>query len=123
MPSTSSIYSVSPRKRRSRGAALTHQRGPRHLPLAMPSTHLNQPHSDVLAYWSTLKNTGIEGPKLKSEDLVFIGVRDTETPEDAIIKRYGITNHTVETVRELGTAEIIKKYTQSVYPMGYYLKF
>lgn len=70
---------------------------------------LNNPHADVLDYWNTLKNTGIEGPKLKSEDLVFIGVRDTETPEEAIIERHGITNHTVETVRELGVKEIIKK--------------
>ncbi len=70
---------------------------------------LNDPSSDVVDYWNTLKNTGIEGPKLKPEDLVFIGVRDTEAPEDAIIERYGITNHTVEEVRELGAAEIIKK--------------
>lgn len=70
---------------------------------------LNEPLPDVVDYWEKLKNTGIKGPKLKPEDLVFIGVRDTETPEDEIIERYGITNHTVEMVRELGVAEIIKK--------------
>lgn len=69
----------------------------------------NEPHADIVEYWNKLKNTGIEGPKLKPEDLVFIGVRDTEEQEDAIMERLGITNHTVESVRSEGTDAIIKK--------------
>jgi len=69
----------------------------------------NDPHADIIKNWNILKNTGIEGPKLKPEDLVFIGVRDTEEQEDAIIERYRITNHTVETVRAEGVSEIVKK--------------
>lgn len=69
----------------------------------------NNPHVDIVDYWNALKNTGIAGPKLKPKDLVFIAVRDTEKQEDAIIERYGIINHKVEKVRELGVQEIIRQ--------------
>lgn len=69
----------------------------------------NDPHPDTVEYWNALKNTGVPGPKLKPEDLVYIAVRDTETQEDAIIERHGITNHTVEKVRELGVQEIVRQ--------------
>ena len=69
----------------------------------------NDPHSDVVAFWKALKNTGIDGPKVRPEDLVFIGVRDTEKQEDAIIERFGITKHTVEAIRRQGTTEIVRK--------------
>lgn len=69
----------------------------------------NDPHEDVVEYWNRLKNTGIEGSKIIPEDLVFIGVRDTEEQEDAIMERLGITNHNVESIRAEGTAKIIKK--------------
>lgn len=69
----------------------------------------NNPHVDIVEYWNALKNTGVPGPKIKPEDLVFIAVRDTEKQEDAIIERYGITNHKVEQVRELGVQEIIRQ--------------
>ncbi|NVK66189.1 MAG: arginase [Flavobacteriales bacterium] len=69
----------------------------------------NEPHEGIVGHWNALKNTGIEGPKLKPEDLVFIAVRDTEKQEDAIMERYGITNHTVDQVRSEGVDEIIRK--------------
>ena len=69
----------------------------------------NDPHEDIVDYWNRLKNTGIEGAKLNPEDLVFIGVRDTEDQEDAIMERLNITNHKVESVRSEGTQAIIKK--------------
>jgi len=69
----------------------------------------NDPNEDIIQYWTKLKNTGVEGAKIRPEDLVFIGVRDTEEQEDAIIKRLGITNHKVESVRSEGTQAIIQK--------------
>lgn len=69
----------------------------------------NDPHSDIVALWNELKNTGVKGQKVRPEDLVFIAVRDTEKQEDAIIERYGITNHTVEDVRSKGVSEIIRQ--------------
>lgn len=52
--------------------------------------------------WTKLKNIGIEGPKLIADDLVFFGVRDTETPEDNLMARHGIRNFKVAEVRHRG---------------------
>lgn len=65
--------------------------------------------SDVIEMWEQLKNTGVKGAKIKAEDLVFIGVRDTESQEDALMKRLNITNHKVEDVRRKGTNTIIEE--------------
>lgn len=68
----------------------------------------NTPNPDVVGHWNSLKNTGIAGPKLRPEDLIFIGVRDTEEQEDEIIRRHGIRNHTVADVRLKGVEEIAR---------------
>lgn len=64
---------------------------------------------DVVEMWEQLKNTAISGAKIKPEDLVFIGVRDTEPQEDALMERLNITNHKVEEVRRKGTTQIIEE--------------
>ena len=46
---------------------------------------------------------------IKSEDLVFFGVRDTEIPEDELILRKGIKNYTVEEVRRRGVKECVQE--------------
>lgn len=69
----------------------------------------NEPNEGIVTHWNALKNMAVDGPKIKPEDLVFIAVRDTEEQEDAIMERYGITNHTVEDVRREGVQEIIRK--------------
>lgn len=59
----------------------------------------NQPESETIWHWNEMK-----GPnqRVNPQDLVFIGVRSTETPEDVIIEKYEIPNYTVEEVREMG---------------------
>lgn len=57
--------------------------------------------------WNQLKNTGVEGVKVKPEDLVFVAVRDTEPEEEALMDRLNIKNHTVEEVRKNGTEATI----------------
>jgi arginase len=69
----------------------------------------NEVQPDVIGFWNDLKNIGVPGAKIKPEDLVFIGVRDTEEEEDALIKELNITNHKVEDVRASGTAAIIER--------------
>src|SRR5690606_21572090 len=64
---------------------------------------------DVVEMWEQLKNTAIPGAKIQPQDLVFIGVRDTESQEDALMERLNITNHKVEEVRRKGTAQIIEE--------------
>ena len=69
---------------------------------------VNELTPEVVDMWEQLKNTGTPEPKIKAEDLVFIGVRDTEPQEDALIERLNITNHKVEEVRRQGAKAIIK---------------
>lgn len=68
----------------------------------------NDPNPEVVKEWENLKNAGVPGVKLQPEDLVFIGVRDTEPEEDALIKGMNITNHTVAELREKGAEEVLK---------------
>ncbi len=52
--------------------------------------------------WERLKNIGTEGPKVKPEDLIFFGVRDTEEPEDKMMERLSIKNYMVHEIRYRG---------------------
>lgn len=56
--------------------------------------------------WKSIKNIGgVEG-KFDVEDLVFVGVRDTEDPEDYFIAENKIKQYSVEQVRRTGVKEI-----------------
>lgn len=68
----------------------------------------NVPNPNVVEMWEELKLIGGPSPKIKVEDLVFISVRDTERPEDELIKKYNIKNYTVAEVREKGTEIVVK---------------
>lgn len=70
---------------------------------------VNELIPEVVEMWEKLKNTGVQGAKIQPNDLVFIGVRDTEPQEDALIERLDITNHTVDEVRRQGVRTIIEK--------------
>ncbi len=82
------------------------------MPLAMAlatdneENKVNQPTDDVIHVWNEIKKIGVEGPKLDPKDIVFISVRDTESPEDAFIEKHGIKNFTTEEVRTQGAASI-----------------
>lgn len=60
---------------------------------------INELNEDTESLWSALKSIGVKGPKLLSEDLVYFGVRSTETPEDKLIKEQSIRNYKVAEVR------------------------
>lgn len=70
---------------------------------------INDPDPRSVEFWNQLKNMGVAGQKLQTEDLIFIAVRDTEQPEDDFIARNNITNHTVEQVRTEGVDAILTK--------------
>lgn len=67
---------------------------------------VNDPDTEVVNMWEQLKNTGIPGKKVNSEDIVYIAVRDTEEPENQLIERLNIRNFKVEDVRAQGVHEI-----------------
>ena len=63
------------------------------MPLAMVAQldnldcKINQPSSETLTYWDKIKKIGGDSPKIDPKDIVFISVRDTEQPEDFLIKK------------------------------------
>ncbi|MCB0501304.1 MAG: arginase family protein, partial [Bacteroidetes bacterium] len=65
-------------------------------------SQINELDADTLKYWTAMKNIGLEGQKVAPENIVFFGIRDTETPEDNQIQKYGIKNYKVAEVRHRG---------------------
>lgn len=70
---------------------------------------INDPAPGVPEMWNQLKNTGVPGAKLQAQDIVYIAVRDTEKPEQEIMQRLGIKNHTVADVRLKGVEAIAEE--------------
>ncbi|NNE27415.1 MAG: arginase [Saprospiraceae bacterium] len=60
-------------------------------------------------FWNKIKNIGKDGPKVKGEDIVMFGVRDTEEPEEKQIAKYGIKNFMVHEVRYRGIETCVKE--------------
>jgi len=59
--------------------------------------------------WENLKTLSKIQPAINIEDIVFIGARDIDKAEAAIIEKYGMTNHTVSDVRNSGPELISQK--------------
>ncbi len=51
---------------------------------------INNPGEDTVEYWDRMKNIGIDGQKVRPENLVFFGVRDTYAPDDPQIDKLTI---------------------------------
>ncbi|MCX7768244.1 MAG: arginase [Flavobacteriales bacterium] len=54
----------------------------------------------TVEYWETLKNMGGINPKIYPQDLVYIGLRDMEKPEENYIRQNRIKVYTVADVRK-----------------------
>lgn len=68
---------------------------------------INEPLSETIEFWDKLKNMGGIAPKIDARDLVFIGLRDFEEPEESLIEKNNITVFTVEEVRTKGPQKIV----------------
>lgn len=85
------------------------------MPLATALNEDNLDHKikdldeELAAQWNELKNMGGVAPKINPEDLVFVGVRDTEDPEDFYIANNKVKNVTVEEVRRSKVREIAEQ--------------
>ncbi|PWL29151.1 arginase [uncultured Roseivirga sp.] len=66
----------------------------------------NDVEEETEAIWEKIKQVGGNGPKIDPQDIVYIGVRDTEAPEDHLIEKYGIKNFTTEEVNKIGVAKV-----------------
>ncbi len=74
---------------------------------------INRIDEETKEYWQKLKTLGHITGKVKSSDLIYFGVRDTEPAEDILINDLEIKNYIVEEVRRLSVKtcvhEVIKK--------------
>lgn len=66
----------------------------------------NQPEQETIWHWNVMKGSN---QRVLPQDLVYIGVRSTETPEDVLMEKYEIPNYTVEEVRERGIEAICRE--------------
>jgi arginase len=73
---------------------------------------VNDPRGETLEYWEQIKNVGIPGPKVYPEDIVYIGVRDLEKPENYLINKYNINFIETEDIKKSGSATIAEKALQ-----------
>lgn len=72
----------------------------------------NEIPDETKVLWEKLKNTGYPGAKVRPEDLIFVGVRDVEAEEIALMKRLNIRNFTVEEVKQKGALTVVKEIEQ-----------
>lgn len=92
------------------------------MPLAVALCEDNQPCKEqevdeqTRQLWEQLKQLGVKGPKLRPEDLLFVGVRDTEGPEDALMDRLGIRNIGVQEVRQKGVERVAQEILARLAP-------
>jgi len=75
---------------------------------------VNDPRGETLEYWEQIKNVGIPGAKIYPEDIVYIGVRDLEKPENYLINKYNINFIETEDIKKLGPLKIAERALQMI---------
>ena len=65
-------------------------------------SQVNDVSEGTQSFWNKLKNIGKDGPKVKGEDIIMFGVRDTEGAEEKLMEKYGMKNYMVHEVRYRG---------------------
>lgn len=78
------------------------------------NARMNEPNAATLKLWEKFKNLGTISPKIDPKDVVYIGVRDTEWPEDDLMDKYRMVNYTVEEVRQKGGKSIGKQAVEDL---------
>lgn len=78
--------------------------------------NLEQKHNEIdsstKSAWEKMKNVGKISPKINPEDVVFIGLRDYEKEEEALIKKHKMKVITVAEIRKKGIEQISKTIKQ-----------
>lgn len=66
----------------------------------------NTPEDETVWHWNELKGSN---QRVKPSDLFFVGVRDTEPPEDALMAQYGMPNISTGELRKNGVARVAQQ--------------
>ncbi|MBM3413811.1 MAG: arginase [Bacteroidetes bacterium] len=69
---------------------------------------VHKPDAATLEYWHKLKNIGKICPKVSSEDIVYISLRDFEKEEKNLLDRLGIKKISAKEVRSKGAESIVR---------------
>jgi len=69
---------------------------------------INNPSEHTLQHWGRIKQAGGISPKVLPEDIVFIGIRDVEEEERAIINQNKIKTFLVSKVRNDGPEAVVE---------------
>lgn len=83
------------------------------MPLAMAlyednkDCQVNEPEKKTLDYWKKIKNIGTDKPKILLEDLVFIGLRSTEEPENQLINKGKVRTIRTKELNQKGILTIV----------------
>jgi arginase len=64
---------------------------------------------ETIKLWNQIKNIGKIAPKILSEDVIYISLRDYEKEEKHLIDKYGIRVITTKELRSKGVEQIIKQ--------------
>lgn len=67
---------------------------------------VNTPDQETINYWYQLKNVGNIAPKIKYDDLVYIAMRDSELPEQYLLKKHKVKNFSTLEIRKRGVERI-----------------
>ena len=73
----------------------------------LSSRNTNDVTPETKQHWENMKNIGHKGSKIKAENLIYFGVRDTEDEEDRQIEKLHIKNYKVEEVRYRGLQKCV----------------
>jgi len=68
----------------------------------------NKLKAKTVIWWNKIKTVGGIAPKVRPDDVVFIGLRDLEQEEISLLNRYNMLNISVEQVRKDGVDFVLK---------------
>lgn len=74
----------------------------------------NSPNEETVDYWERMKNLGGLSPKILPQDLIFVGVRDTEKEEIHLMTQHNIINYEVAEVDDMGMNKIGKEILEEL---------
>lgn len=70
---------------------------------------INEVKGNTEKYWWALKNIGVPAPKVLPEDVVYMGVRSTEEPEDQQMEELSLRNYKVAEIRHRGIPTCVQE--------------
>lgn len=70
---------------------------------------VHKPDEKTVDMWNKLKNLGKIEPKILPEDIVFIGLRDFEKEEEALLKKHNIKVISVSELRKKGVENVVRQ--------------